>query len=225
MTMFFFLFVLPLTSALSPSDPETVCPPMPDVTCDEDQGEILCLGEEVDGCYTEDYCVTQYGNCTAFCNTICNEEQVLCQGGVGPDGCQMPDYCAEETDNGDGYKCPAVCDLVICKDDEELCQTVGEDGCQIDAPECVKIGMCNDLPCPEIPPAECPEGMVQVLGGDDSYGCPMPDYCQCPEPAVPVECADDEMWCDLGNDENDCWLGSECAKECADSIDNYEVNN
>ena len=188
MTMFFFLFVLPLASALSPSDPETVCPPMPDVTCDEDQGEILCLGEEVDGCYTED-------------------------------------YCAEETDNGDGYKCPAVCDLVICKDDEELCQTVGEDGCQIDAPECVKIGMCNDLPCPEIPPAECPEGMVQVLGGDDSYGCPMPDYCQCPEPAVPVECADDEMWCDLGNDENDCWLGSECAKECADSIDNYEVNN
>ena len=193
MTMFFLLFVLPLASALSepvsensmetsPSDLETVCPPMLNVTCDEE--EILCIGE------------------------------------IGPDGCQREDYCATPSGN-----CPAICDLDIeCEDDEELCQTVDEDGCQIDAPECVPIGSCNDLQCREIPSVECAEGMVKVEGEVDSDGCPMPDYCQCPEPeSDPAECADDEMWCDFGIDKNCCWLGAECAKECEASIDNCEV--
>ena len=87
-------------------------------------------------------------------------------------------------------QCPPMPD-VTCEIDEVKCPAeLGFDGCPIDAPECLPIGMCDDSPFPLEPQVECPE------------------------PKEP-ECNPYQVWCDLGNDTNGCWLGGECAAKCA----------
>ena len=284
MKMFLLLFVLPLASALSPSDQETDCPPLPDVTCDKGKGEIKCRGGiDFYGCPLGDYCATANGNCPAVCANICNKDQELCPGPmIG--GCQMQDYCVNVTYtllNEDGEEmeelrdcplvcnkecnlaeneiacereigldgcpkenycaapsgnCPAVCGInmpcrhigndfwkgIDWKQIGVLCPTLWEDGCPMDASECVPKGTCYHVVCPKNPPVECPEGMI--LGPvlidsspySDTMGCPMPNYCICRyiESADSIrQCDDDQLLCDYGY-KNGCWLGDYCADKC-----------
>ena len=92
---------------------------------------------------------------------------------------------------------------IKCNDGEERCPAEeDENGCPLDADDCLPVGKCDDSSLP----VKCPEGMLLKQGENDTY-------CKCPEPDVPT-CNGDQMWCDFGNDKNDCYLGGKCVADC-----------
>ena len=68
-------------------------------TCDEEAGQILCLGGKnpSDGCPLPDYCADPDGDCPAMCYPApCDEDagEQFCDGGADEDGCWLGAYCA-----------------------------------------------------------------------------------------------------------------------------------
>jgi len=194
-------------------------------------GEITCdMGIGADGCWMGDYCMPAGSVCPEpevylpgpaagpmdgpmipaarfACPeptfTVCDMAtgEIVCDMGMGPDGCWMGDYCMPA-----GSVCPEP--IVY-----ETATTL-TDG----TPECF-------MP----PPSVCDMAAGEVICdmGWDTNGCWMGDYCMptgsvCPDPFGTVETAcpmpppsvcdtaAGEIFCDMGFDTNGCWMGDYC---------------
>ena len=66
------------------------------VDCDWSK-EMMCGGEwdpKTGDQMTPDFCIAnKVGDCANFCPVKCGENDMLCPGKEGPDGCKMPDFC------------------------------------------------------------------------------------------------------------------------------------
>ena len=66
------------------------------VDCDWSK-EMMCGGEwdpKTGDQVTPDFCIAnKVGDCANFCPVKCGENDMLCPGKEGPDGCKMPDFC------------------------------------------------------------------------------------------------------------------------------------
>ena len=73
---------------------DTSCTP----TCDEEAGQVLCLGgKDSNGCPFPDYCADPDGECPAVCYPQpCDEDagEKFCDAGADEDGCWLGAYCA-----------------------------------------------------------------------------------------------------------------------------------
>ena len=106
--------------------------------------------------------------------TECGTNEMMCPGGMDPEGCPMPDMCIP-ADGPMGYDtmCPNFCPAT-CGMDEMLCPgPIDSFGCMM--PDTCMPMMNGD--CPSVCPYTCPDDMMTCSGGMDSNGCMMPDYC------------------------------------------------
>merc|ERR1712241_1226215 len=137
------------------------------VKCDWEK-EKMCPGEwdpKSNQQITADFCIpNKVGDCMNYCPTKCAENDMMCPGKMGPDGCKMPDTCHS------GKFCPVDCDWAK----EKSCPGMWEKGQQITPDTCMpmKVGDCMNH-CP----VQCAPGDMMCPGKMDSMGCKMPDTC------------------------------------------------
>merc|ERR1711899_200846 len=137
------------------------------VKCDWEK-EKMCPGEwdpKSNQQITADFCIpNKVGDCMNYCPTKCAENDMMCPGKMGPDGCKMPDTCHS------GKFCPVDCDWAK----EKSCPGMWEKGQQITPDTCMpmKVGDCMNH-CP----VHCAPGDMMCPGKMDSMGCKMPDTC------------------------------------------------
>ena len=69
---------------------------MDPVTCDWAK-ETMCPGEwdpKTGQQMTADFCIpNKVGDCPNFCPMKCGDNDMVCAGKMGPDGCKMADFC------------------------------------------------------------------------------------------------------------------------------------
>lgn len=167
------------------------------------------------------------GNRPPYCPDIfpmeCGPEDMICPGGMDPEGCPMPDMCwpAIGPMGEDGIECPSHCP-VMCGMDQMMCPGIIDfAGCM--GPETCQP-MMDAIGCPLACPAPCgPEEMV-CAGGMDMNGCPYPDMCipfdgpmdfngdPCPA-FCPTVCAPGDMLCPGGVNETGCVNPDFCQPE------------
>ena len=77
--------------------------------------------------------------CPEFPPMECGSEEMMCPGGVDPEGCQMPDLCMPGIWARDDVQCPSFCPI-FCGPDEMMCLGVMDpEGCPM--PDfCMPIG-------------------------------------------------------------------------------------
>merc|ERR1711963_152327 len=189
MKIFYFAFIFPLAFA-------TKCPPQrPDPECDNDY-EILCPGTGTDfftGCPN-----------SAFC---------------------MPKLDSDGLKDNDGNtclnSCPIECDYQA---KEKICSGPLKNGC-LDYSSNYCVPFNKETNCPGTCEPYCDEAAGEILcseGNPREDGCPVSEYCARPFDDCPAVCGHEiscnyeagEQWCDAGTDENECWLGAYCAKQC-----------
>merc|ERR1712072_176275 len=147
----------------------------------------------------------------------CNwEEELSCWGRIDAEGCEMPSYCFPNK-NGmtgdDGTECWSSCPMT-CGEDEVFCPGEFYNGCP--------------TVCPPVTGVECGPDEMMCGGIDHVTGCEMPGTCipmtigtgddgQDCWSSCPAMCNYDagEFFCDMGTDDNGCWLGNFCSTaEC-----------
>ena len=203
-----------------------ICPEIESPDCDGAYTRGCSGGLDANGCQVANYCIPQTVTsleipnkiCVNHCPVTCGETEVFCPGAV-IEGCPLPGYCAVE--------CPAVCPPITgveCGADEMMCAGgVDDNGCEMPG-TCIPIksGDCFNK-CPVM--CDYAAGQIACSGGDyliynTDIRCPMGDYCTEPYDDCPAMCGancnwiDGEKTCDLGIDDNGCWLGNYCAAEC-----------
>ena len=92
--MRFYLSLLALSAMAFAQHP--ICPAMPEpLVCDTDN--FLCPEQDSNGCITAFSCLPmKTGECWNTCPMTCFENQQSCPGGIGHDGCPMPDACISD---------------------------------------------------------------------------------------------------------------------------------
>ena len=119
--------------------------------------------------------------------------------------------------------CPKI-EAPNCASEEEQCSG----GFDVDG--CSKQDFCIPFmsgiignygrECSGVCPQICNENQISCEYGLNSLGCPAGNYCKegygvCP-PVCSIECLATEKYCDMGNTEDNCWLGEYCIPEGED---------
>merc|ERR1719219_2782716 len=110
-----------------------------------------------------------YAKGHTVCPVHCNQDEMLCSGGVDLQGWPMEDFCIPMMYDDCPTFCPAICDQASMK-----CPG------QVDAKGCWSEDFCipMDPYCPANCPVYCNEYEMPCSGGYDYHtGCPMPDTC------------------------------------------------
>jgi len=195
-----------------------VCDDETEVTCD-------CVPQEhlefdlVINCPCNEQCIPKGCECVTdpkcpmICEVTCDEDEILCNGGIDDNGCRENAYCHPKGTGNNG-PCPGYCPF-DCTEDEVTCPVPDKDGCPT-PPLCVpKAKDNNGDECDEqhVCPLICDIFEEQLCGGGrDHMNCPEEKFClpKCIE-ACPVECGTDEIKCEgLDNCGQDCVQQDEC---------------
>lgn len=216
--------------------------------CQQNEVECQTPGQDDNGCPIPPTCIAQerdhYGDlCDVYCPGVCNDNQILCPGGIDEKGCKEAPFCKALSKKlwGEdrGEWCPGFCPA-HCMDWEHLCSSVQDpcDGCPTE-PVCKpKAKDRNGLNCPPESASHGCSISCKTLDGLETicpaYADPFAPDCQekltclprtkgrdgsvCPAHSVCMKkCAADEKQCVQGEDANDCKLEDLCIPVPKDS--------
>lgn len=176
---------MPDTCHLAPSSTD-LCPVTCPVYCDWDTQLTCGGGLDSKGCAEPTWCMDKNPNCYwESCPVDCGSDEMSCPGGVGWDGCPLPDTCislpsTDSTESPCYTSCP-----VNCGSDQLIC------GGGLDYNGCEMPSWCMDTDdtaiCAKSCPTPCPQDSISCWEGKDYMGCDLPMSCHPNDRCVDVK--------------------------------------